>query len=117
MYLAERGISDLEKRYPGVTKGIGKLKGTSEQLHIDPSILPVARKHTRVPFQLRKKVETELTRLESEGITEEVTGPTEWISPLVVVEKPKSKSEVRLCIDMREPNKAHKAHKTCHTDN
>ena len=108
MYLAERGISDLEKCYPGVTKGIGKLKGTSVQLHVDPSIPPVARKHTRVPFQLRtcKKVETELTRLESEGIIEKVTGPTEWISPLVVVEKPKNISEVRLCIDMREPNKA-----------
>ena len=106
VYLAERGISDLEKHYPGVTKGIGKLKGTSVQLYVDPSITPVARKHTRVPFQLRKKVETELTRLESEGIIEKVTGPTEWISPLVVVEKPKNKSEVRLCIDMKEPNKA-----------
>ena len=35
---------------------------------------------------------------------EKVEGPTSWINPLVVVEKPNS--EIRLCLDMRQANHA-----------
>ena len=35
---------------------------------------------------------------------EKVTGPTPWISPVVVV--PKKNKGVRVCVDMREANKA-----------
>ena len=35
---------------------------------------------------------------------ENVDGPTPWISPIVVV--PKKNGGVRICVDLREPNKA-----------
>jgi len=54
-------------------------------------------------------VEKELERLESLDIIEKVTGLTPWVSPIVVV--PKSSGEVRLCVDMREANKAVKREK------
>ena len=38
---------------------------------------------------------------------EKVTdGPTPWISPIVVAPKPKTPEEIRICVDMRLPNKA-----------
>ena len=37
-------------------------------------------------------------------VIEKVEGPTSWVSPLVVV--PKSSGNVRLCIDIRQANKA-----------
>ena len=49
-------------------------------------------------------METELERLERLDIIEKVEGPTPWTSPIVVV--PKSDGEVRICVDMREPNQA-----------
>ena len=57
--LAQSEIEKVERKFPGITKGIGKLIGTSVQLHIDSSVPPVARKHVRIPFQLRKQVESE----------------------------------------------------------
>lgn len=58
----------------------------------------------RIPFHLRKQVEEELDNLERQGIIEKVEGPTPWVSPLVVI--PKKNGSVRLCVDMRMPNKA-----------
>ena len=104
--LVETETVKLEKKFPGLTRGIGKLKGTSVKLHVNQNVPPVARKSIRVPFHLRDKVEAEIKRLEQEDIIEKVTGPTEWVSPVVIAEKPKSPSEVRICVDMREPNKA-----------
>ena len=37
-------------------------------------------------------------------IIEKVEGRTPWISPLVVI--PKANGDIRLCIDMRMPNRA-----------
>ena len=96
----------IEREFPGITKGIGKYVGGEITLHIDKTVPPVARKHSRVPFHLRKAVEQELAKLESEDVIERVSGPTEWVSMIVVAPKPKSPNEIRMCVDMREPNKA-----------
>ena len=46
--------------------GIGKLKNYQVKLHIDDSVKPVAQDHRRVPFHLRKNVEQELEKLETQ---------------------------------------------------
>ena len=73
-------------------------------MHIDTDVPPKQQEHRRIPFHIRKDVERELQRLEDLDIIEQVDGPTPWISPIVVV--PKKNGETRLCIDMREANKA-----------
>ncbi|GFN86958.1 retrovirus-related pol polyprotein from transposon opus [Plakobranchus ocellatus] len=40
------------------------------------------------------------------GVIEKATGPTPWVSPLVIVPKPKNPDEIRVCVDMRAPNTA-----------
>ena len=49
-------------------------------------------------------MENELDRLDKLDIIERVDGPTPWVSPIVVV--PKKSGDVRICVDMREANKA-----------
>ena len=84
---------------------IGLLKGHKVKLHIDKNVTPVAQKERRIPFALRKKVNSEIEKLEKAGIVEDVTDePTPWLNPIVVV--PKTDGGIRLCIDMRCANKA-----------
>ncbi|CAB4030059.1 Retrovirus-related Pol poly from transposon, partial [Paramuricea clavata] len=89
--------------------GIGKIKDKKVKLHIDPEIQPKQQSHRRIPFHIRKDVEKELQRLEDLDVIEGVEGPTPWVSPIVVV--PKKTGEIRLCVDMREANKAVKREK------
>ena len=96
---------DLESLFGG----IGKVRGKVIKLHIDTNVAPKQQPHRRIPFHVRKDVEMELKRLEELDIIETVTGPTPWVSPIVIV--PKSSGEVRICVDMREANKAVKREK------
>ena len=101
----EKSVLDA---YPGITDGIGNLKNFEVKIHIDQSVNPVARKHSRVPFHLRTKVEEELRKLEEQDIIEKVDSEdaTEGVSRIVVAPKPKKPDEIRLCVDMRDANKA-----------
>ena len=98
--------TNVESQHPELFEGLGKLKESCIKLHIDPDVIPVAQNHRRIPFHMRRKVEDELVRLEDLDIIEKVDGPTPWVSPIVVVPKPKSPNEVRICVDMRIPNTA-----------
>ena len=51
-------------------------------------------------------MEQELEKLDSQDIIERVDGPTPWISPIVTPPKPNDPNSIRLCVDMREANKA-----------
>ena len=82
---------------PGLCEGIGCLKDTEVMLHIEKSVPPVASKHSRSPFHMRDKVAREI---------EKVSGPAEWVSRIVTPPRPKSPGEIRLCVDMRDANRA-----------
>jgi transposase InsO family protein len=101
----ENPVKYMDK-HPELFNGVGKLKGYQVTLNIDQNVVPVAHPHRRIPFHSRKKLETELKRLENENIIEKVDGPTPWVSPVVIVPKPKNPSEIRMCVDMRCPNTA-----------
>lgn len=99
-------LSKPQDKYPNLFKGVGKLKETKVKIHIDQNIKPVAIRHVRTPFHLREKVGEEIEKLLQEDIIEKVEGqPTPWISPIVAIPK-KNQNEIRVCVDMREPNKA-----------
>ncbi|GFS22577.1 retrovirus-related Pol polyprotein from transposon 412 [Elysia marginata] len=85
-------------------EGFGKIKGIKIKLHIDEKVQPVAQKHRRIPYHIRKDTEAELKRLEEQDIIENVEGATPWVSPIVVI--PKKTGGVRLCVGMRRANEA-----------
>ena len=84
--------------------GIGKLSDYELKLHIDDSVEPVAQRMYRIPFSLQERVTKKLDELESLDIIEKVNTPTSWVSPVLVVPKPNG--DIRLCVDMRQANKA-----------
>ena len=58
----------------------------------------------RIPILLLGKVEKELKRMKDNGVIEEVTEPTEWVSPIVPVLKPSG--DVRICVDLKKLNQS-----------
>ncbi|XP_041349634.1 uncharacterized protein LOC121368936 [Gigantopelta aegis] len=80
------------------------IKDIKIKLHIDASVPQVLQRHRHILFHVCKDVEKELDRLKKMDVIEKVEGPTPWTSPLVVVCK--KAGGVRICVDMREPNKA-----------
>ena len=96
---------NVEKQFPNISKGIGRMKDKQFKLHIDRSYPAVIQRCRRLPFNVRSKVEEELDRLLKNDIIEPADGPTTWVSPIVVVPKSDSNA-VRICVDMKEANKA-----------
>ena len=99
-------IEQLKQKYPNIFEGIGQLRNFKVKLHIDETAKPVANPHRRIPFHLRKAVEQELQLLEDLDIIEKVDGPTPWVSPVVITTKPHDPTKIRICVDMKEANKA-----------
>lgn len=81
----------------------GLVKGFAHHINRKVNVTPVAAKLRRLPLALREQVSAEVQRLEQAGIIEKVDA-SEWISPVVVVRK--KNSSIRLCVDLREANKA-----------
>jgi hypothetical protein len=53
----------IEDEFPNLFGGIGKIKNTQVQLHIDTNVTPKQQKHRHIPFHIRKDVEKELMQL------------------------------------------------------
>ncbi|KAI5724806.1 hypothetical protein M8J77_007371 [Diaphorina citri] len=106
LFSVEEKHESILNQYPQLFSGLGKLKDKQIHLHIDSSVPTVCNQHRRVPIHQRAAVEEEIKRLEDLDVIEKVTGPTPWISPIVLVPRASDPKRVRLCVDMRMPNKA-----------
>jgi hypothetical protein len=91
------------EQYADLFEGIGKLEG---ELHLqaDPNICPVRMPLRKIPVPIKDKVIAELNAMCRDNIITPVTEPSDWISALLVVNKPQS--GVRICIDLKPLNKA-----------
>ena len=86
-----------------VENGIGHAKNFVHKVQIRSEVRPVRQKLRRLPVSVRQAVTTELRDLENQGIIEKIDS-SEWVSPIVVTSRKNGK--IRVCVDMREPNKA-----------
>ena len=100
---APLSAADIENRFGSIFEGLGHMPGKLH-LDIDESQTPVVMPPRRVPIALKAKLKAELERLEDLGVIQKVTGPTDWVSNLVIAEKPNGK--LRVCIDPQHLNKA-----------
>lgn len=97
---------DIFEEFKEVFEGMGKLKGVTVKFHVDESVTPVAQKHFKQPFHLRKKIEAKINEMEKLDLIEKVEGPTPWVSPILTVPKAHDPGDFRICVDMRAPNVA-----------
>ena len=81
------------------TEAIGVAVGLTQKVKLRSDVPPVQQKLCRLPFA----VSEELKILEEGGIIERVDSSA-WVSPVVVVKK--KTGGIRLCVDLREPNRA-----------
>ena len=96
-------LKDLKAHYSEVFKGLGKFP----QIHritVDKSIVPKIHPIRRVPLALHERLKNKLNELEKMKVIRKVTKPTEWLNPLVIIEK--VNGDLRLCLDSRDINKA-----------
>ena len=94
--MEQKGRPVFFEKFPGCCEGIGKVK--------DFQVQPVAQPIRKVPYHLRDKLSTKLDELVELDIIEKMSGPSSWVSPVVVVPKPSG--DIRLCVDMRQANVA-----------
>ncbi|KAK0132248.1 hypothetical protein N1851_032926 [Merluccius polli] len=94
---------DIFKEYADVFEGIGCLEG-EHTIQIDASVTPKVHPPRKVPVTLREKLRTELNRMEKMKVITKIEEPTQWVNPIVIVEKPNGK--LRICLDPRDLNTA-----------
>ena len=57
-----------------------------------------------IPFHHREEVKRMLDDMVRKGVITPVTDPTDWVAPLVVVQKPNGRG-LRLCVDLTKLNR------------
>ena len=102
--IADENIENIVNQFPELCNSIGKLKNYQMKLDIDPDVLPIIQTCRTIPYHQLKLVDKEINKLLAEDILEPVSSPTSWCSPLQVVTQ--SSGETRLCVDLRQANKA-----------
>ena len=96
-------IQKLLNEFSDVFEGIGTLPGTCK-IYLKEGAIPTIQPPKRVPFALQAKFKEELDRLESLGVIEKVTKPTQWVNSLVLVRK--ADGSLRICLDPVDLNRA-----------
>ena len=86
----------ITREYRDIFKGLGCLDG-KVSIHLKDDAKPIVCPARKVPIALRDKLKTELNRLEKQGVIEKTKGPTDWVLPLVLVEK--ANGSLRICMD------------------
>ena len=87
----------VKAEYPDVFQGLGRLKD-NYSIEIDESVRPVV--HVPVRERVRKKRD----ELQSDGVLTPVTEATDWVSSMVIVQKPRG--QIRICLDPKDLNRA-----------
>ncbi len=90
---------DPVHEFPELFKeGMGKLQGVQAKIALSANARSVFHKARPVPFALQANVDTEIDRLDREGVLTPVE-QSEWASRIVVVRK--SDGSIRLCGDYK----------------
>lgn len=84
-------------------QGTGKLR-EPYHLHINPNAKPVVHPPRKVPLAHKTALKEEFDRLESLQIVTPVSGPTPWVSSMVIVKK--ANGNIGVCLDPKGLNQA-----------
>lgn len=96
-------LEDVKKMYASVFDGLGQFP-TEHHISLKKDVVPHIQPPRRVPRALHDRLKLKLEQLEAQGVIKKIEEPTEWLNPLVIVEK--SNGDLRLCLDPKYLNKA-----------
>ena len=91
------------KDFSDVFEGLGCMDSLYHR-KVDENVKPVIHPPRKVHVALRDRLKEELEKLVKKEVITPVTEPTNWVSRMVLVNKP---DKVRTCIDPQDLNKAH----------
>ncbi|PFX13394.1 Uncharacterized protein K02A2.6 [Stylophora pistillata] len=89
--------------FTDVFTGIGCLEGTYS-IQADEGFRPVVHPPRKVPVPLLDTLKLELDNMVKSGILAKLIELTSWVSSLVIVKK--SNGKIRVCLDLRDLNRA-----------
>ena len=95
-------VYDGVKINPSIFNEIGCLEG-EVKLHLKEGAIPVVHAPRRVPVKLYNPLKVALDKMEAHEVIHKVTDPTDWVSSLVITEKPGTDS-LRICLDPKDLN-------------
>lgn len=101
--LKAKSLDDLLTQYKDTFGELGKMN-TTYHMRIDETVEPIVAGARKVPFSQKEKVQEELKRMAKLGVIAEEGDATDWVNPMIVVNKPNGK--VRLCLDPQRLNSA-----------
>ena len=82
---------------------LGVFKSYEYDIKVNKEVPPKVQQQRPVPAPLESRIKEEIKRMIHEDVIEEATGAS-WVSPVHIVYK--GNGELRLCVDLREANKA-----------
>ena len=93
----------LRKMYPECFDGVDRMNRYFK-ITIDKTVPSVIHAPRRVPVEIKERLKQKLDDMEKNNVIVKVTEPTDWVSSLVVREKPDG--SLRVCLDPTDLNKA-----------
>ncbi|XP_039870493.1 uncharacterized protein LOC120723214 [Simochromis diagramma] len=103
MALNKSDEMDIFKEFADVFEGIGCLEG-EHTIQINDSVVPKVHPPRKIPVTLREKLKVELDTMEKMEVITKIEEPTQWVNPIVIVEK--ATGRLRVCLDPRDLNTA-----------
>lgn len=91
-------LSDFTDLFDGTVGCVSK----QFEIQMKENAVPVVTAARRVPFALHDKLKSKLVELEKSNIIAKVENPTDWVSPIVIVQK--KNGDLRLCLDPKSLN-------------
>ena len=93
----------LQQQYTDCFGKIGCLK-EKQKIVVDREVPPVTDPPSRIPMSLKMRLNEELDRMVKMEIITSIEEPTDWVSSLVIVEKPNG--QLQICLDPQHLNQA-----------
>ena len=90
-------------KFPNVFGEMGTLPGEYHMV-TNRNVPPVIHANRKFPFAILQKIKEELDRMVKLVVIARVDDPSEWVSSMVVAEKPNNK--IQVCLDPKDLNKA-----------
>ena len=98
-----KSLDKLLSQYKDTFGELGKME-TEYEMKVKDDIDPIVSTARKIPYAQREKVLKELNRMEKLGVIVKEDGPTEWVNPIIVVNKPNGR--VGICMDPQRLNQA-----------